>query len=47
MYLPIRHQLGDELRAENHQRFGDEFNSKNLYKKGTELPPSWNNYPKR
>ena len=30
MYLPIRHQVGDEFEVENRQRLGDDFNQHNV-----------------
>lgn len=38
MYLPIRHQLGDELEVENRQRLGDDLNQHNWHQLGTNLP---------
>ena len=38
MYLPIRHQLGDEFEVENRQRLGDDFNQHNLHQLGANFP---------
>ena len=38
MYLPIRHQVGDEFEGENRQRLGDDFNQHNRHQVGANFP---------